>query len=406
MEIIVAGAGKVGYKLAETLSSKHNVYVVDKNPQALEAVEGVLDILPIFGDIQDPDTYKRLGRKKFDIFIAVTNSDEVNILSTLIADDVIEVKKRIIRLKNPYFAKSSIASKIGIDEAVFPYLQTAHSISTLLKYPYLDNLKEIPFSSWKLFSLKTLTNLGIPIAFEREGKLFFSNEFKEGDLIYFLGKELPVVDSKRLKVALFGGDIEVVKLIKGKVDLKIIEEDPTLCQKLSEIVQEEAIVINSKYLEDKLFTQEKLKEADIVITTSQKDEENIVKSLEAKEYGVKKCIAVNNENRYYDLMHKLSITPVRGPKTTAYYDILEKISSTEVIGEKHFCGGRGSVLVRKISTKAKLPKLPKTVGSFWLLREEKAEKLKEKMELKEGDLIVVFTLSELEEELKRWILKI
>jgi len=120
MDIIIAGAGKVGYSLAKTLSIGHNVTVIDKNGEALKRLQESLDILPIQGNIEDPLTYEKSIDKNIDLFIAVTNSDEANIISTIIANDTIKIERKFIRLENEFFAKSSIKEKIGIDKTVFP----------------------------------------------------------------------------------------------------------------------------------------------------------------------------------------------------------------------------------------------------------------------------------------------
>ena len=89
MHIIIAGAGTVGYSLAKGLSFKHSVTIVDKEIQKLEKIEENLDVFTLLGDSEDPKTYLALPTKEADLFIAVTDSDEANLLSTLIVDDAI-----------------------------------------------------------------------------------------------------------------------------------------------------------------------------------------------------------------------------------------------------------------------------------------------------------------------------
>jgi len=118
MEIIIAGAGKVGYHLAKTLSIYHNITIIDKNSEAISKIQDDLDVLAIHGNIENPQVYFNCS-KKIDYFIAVTNMDETNIISALIIDDIIEVEKKIIRLKNSFFLKSSIFEKLNIYKSVF-----------------------------------------------------------------------------------------------------------------------------------------------------------------------------------------------------------------------------------------------------------------------------------------------
>ena len=153
MDIIIAGAGRVGFKLAQILSLKHNIVIIDKNKEALSRLAESIDVMAIYGNIEDPDTYQALMDRSFDIFIAVTDNDEANILSTLIADDTIDVDKKIIRLRNPYFAKSTIAQKLGIYEAVFPFIEAARSIQQLLEFPKAHNVKKFIFTTHSLISV-------------------------------------------------------------------------------------------------------------------------------------------------------------------------------------------------------------------------------------------------------------
>ncbi len=431
MDIVIAGAGRVGYRLASTLSLKNNVYIIDKNKEALSRLTESIDILPIHGDIEDPDTYSKIKDRSFDIFIAVTDNDEANILSTLIATDKIDVATKIIRLRNPYFAKSTIAERLGISEAVFPFIATADSIELLFTYPKANNVKKIPFTDYLLVSVEALgakverfeeivSAYVAPIGVERNKELLLpTGKIQEGDLIYLFGHPEAIKESCALidtqsqqtikRVAIFGASllgIEIARKLLGRVELKVVEEDPDLCKKASETLQEKATIINSKYIEHTVYEEENLRHADMLITTSSDDEDNIIKCLEAKEHGIRRTIAINNNPEYYDLMHKLHIVPIRGPKMHAYYSILEKIASSAIISEKHYCGGRGSLFVRKIfegslliGKKIKPPRFP---ALLFLLREELIP-ITEPTTLRQGDIITIFTDTRYEEEAKRWI---
>ena len=435
MNIIIAGAGRVGFRLAQTLSIKHNVTVIDQNKEALARLQESIDILPINGNIEDPDTFKALDGS-YDIFIAVTDIDEANILSTLLADDEIDVAKKIIRLRNPYFAKSSIANKLGIDEAVFPFKLAADSIGALLDFPKANNIKDFIFTPYKLISVRIneplIESTGdidsekiVVVGIERDKKFFLpknNEKLQENDLIYLFGDEEKIKNICRKvnknepktikKVAIFGAKllgIEIAKaFLEKKVDIKIIESDPELCKRASEILQDRATIINSKYIEHEIYEEENIRLADMVIATSSEDEENIIECLEAKEYGVKKSVAVNNNIEFYNLMHKLGIIAVRGPKTSAYYAILEKIGSSNVITEKHYCGGRGTIFMRKIFADSLL--IGKAIKplrledtKLYLIREGKIRIFNEKTTLHKDDVIVVFLKTYQEEKVKKWI---
>jgi trk system potassium uptake protein TrkA len=379
MDIIIAGVGGVGFRLAKALSVAHNVIVMDRNVEALNKLQESIDVLTLGGNVEDPRTYEALLEKTYDLFIAVTDSDEINIISSLIAQERIKVRQKIVRLKNEFFARSSIAQKVGITEAVFPFELTALSVKSLLDFPKANNVKSFCGTSLKLISVRTffeneteqisineIRNERVCIAGVDRGKKFFipSNEdyLLHDDMIYLFGKpeEIKKICSKINKnmpsviknVVIFGADVlgvEIAKVLsKENIAIKIVEKDIQKCKNAAELLQNRATVISSKYGDNVFYEEEGLKNANMVIATSANDEENIVKCVEAKEHGVKKVVAINNDIKHYNLMHSLGMMVVRGPKINAYYSILELIGSSSIVREKLFCGGEAIGFIREV----------------------------------------------------------
>jgi len=438
VDIIIAGAGKVGFDLARELSRVHNVTVIDKNAEALERLHELIDIFPVVGDIENPLTYKALFDTRADIFIAVTNSDEANLLSTLIVNDAIDVEKKLIRLRNSYFSRSSIVETLGINESVFPFVLSAETIRLLLKYPEANNVKKIPGSNLKLISIQVdnpdyeeeplslFENDRVKIVGIERNKEFFvpsgSESIIHGDLLYFLG-EGKIVEglysrldlNMPLKIrdaVVFGArylGLEIARvLIEEGVNVKMVEKDLDLCKRASEVLQGDALVINSHYDETILYEEENLANADMVISTGSQDEENIIRSLQAKEAGIPKAVAINNDQKYYGLMHKLGIIVARGPTRSAYYAILEKIASKTVISERHYCGGRAIALSRKIFPNS--PLIGKNINPFSgkdaiMLLERDGLFLPNpaEMPLMKGDMVFLFIHPLLEGKARAWI---
>ena len=344
------------------------------------------------------------------------------------------MEKKIIRLKNPYFAKSSIFQKLNIDEAVFPYVSVAKSIRAVLDFPKANNVKSINFTPFKLISvqlvnpdLKNANEINnekvVLVGVERDKYFYIPDEefeLMENDLIYLFGDEEEIKTlCKKLnkkapqeinKVAIFGADllgVEIAKaLLEKEIEIKIIEKDTDLCKRASEILQDRAMIINSKYIEHTVYEEENIKDADMVISASKKDEDNIIRCLEAKEYNIRKTVAINNNIRFYNLMHSLGITTIRGVKSTAYHSILEKIGSSKLLTEKYFCGGRETVIVRRVNSnlkdrKVKPLKLKESL--IFIIRDGKIQKFDKKTLLMEKDIIVAFFRSYLEEKVKSWI---
>jgi len=438
MDIMIAGAGTVGYGLAHTLSFQHNVIVIDKDIVKLNKLDEDIDILVVQGDIENPKTYQSLNLEKVDLFIAVTDSDEANLLSTLIVEDVVEVKRKIIRLKNDGFLKSHVLEKLSIDYAVFPDITTANKVKALFTFPKANNVKmfhqtkhklvsiRVQYDAQMLYRVEELVSESVAIVgIEREKSFFVpdkSERIQKEDLVYLFGNMEAVekisakldekMPSSIKKIVIFGANTLAQKIAKAlldkKLDIKMIEKDIHHCRTASELLQDKVTIINSAYEDQRLFEEEGLKNADMIIAAGHNDEKNIVKCIEAKEYGIEKVVAVNNDKAYYNLMHKMGVVVVRGSKAGAHYAILEKISSSSIVTQRHFCGGSGILFMRKIYPNSELiGKKPKAVNIgtsiVLLLREEKLHLFSEVSQLEQGDIIVVFGAFENKEEIQQWI---
>jgi len=433
MEIIIAGAGSVGFNLAKTLSVEHNIVLIAKNKETLNRISESLDIMPLYGHVENPEVYQNLLDKHYDIFIAVTNSDEANLFTTLMADDVLEVDKKIIRLHNTYFSKSSIAERLGIDEVIFPYATTAQSVKFLLDFPKANNVKKFRFLPHKLISIyvkqSTIHSVKeinsqqqVVVGIERDKSFFVPNDeelLEEDDLIYLFGSDENICSlsqelnqkspQKISKIAIFGANtlgVEIAKVfLETKADVKIVEKDEILCREATEILKNRATIIHSRYIADTIYNEENVKYADLIISTSRSDEENIIRCLEAKEYNIPKTIAINNDTNFYDLMHKLGIVTIRGPKTMTYYGILERIFSNDTIRERHYCGARGSIFMRKVTFVSQKETIPiEEQGSrLFLVREGTIVPFNEPQLLNVGDIIILFTPTNGAQKVKNWM---
>lgn len=434
MNILIAGAGIVGFKLAKTLSKRHNVVLIDKNEEALDRIQENIDILTIVGNAEDPDSYKTIEDKSFDVFIAVTNSDEANIISSIIMSEKIDAKRKIIRLKKEFFAKSSIVGKIGITDVVFPHSLTAKSITSLIKYPKANNIKSFIGTKNKLISIKIdkdvdeqmIQNMEsnrlkiIGMIKNKRFQMYTKGDYFDiGDRIYLFGDDQEIerfyepfnnscVDCIK-NVAIFGADIlgiEIAKnLIEYGINIKIIEKDFEKCDRAAGVLKNNAMIINTKYSDFRLYDDERIKNADMIIASTANDEENIIKCIEAKNYGVQKVIAINNDSKYYNLMHSLGVSVVKGPKNYAFYSIIEKIDSSDITTAKHFCGGFGVIFSREIKESyKKIVPIKKCTDCITLIIEnDKFEILNKKITLTNPALVIVFGLTKDEYEIGRWI---
>jgi len=135
--------------------------VVDRDIRKLNKLEENVDIMVFQGDVEDPQTYQKLPLESVDLFIAVTDSDESNLLSTLIVEDAVRVGKKIIRLRNDYFSNSAVIEKLGVDFAVFPDKLTADQVGELFAFPKANNVKRFQGEQCQAFSTnRTQTCVG------------------------------------------------------------------------------------------------------------------------------------------------------------------------------------------------------------------------------------------------------
>lgn len=431
MNIIIAGAGKVGFNLARTLSIGHNVIVIDKNIEALNRIQEMLDIMPMHGNIEDCKTFESISHKQIDLFIAVTNFDNINLISAMVIDLALNVKRKFVRLQNHYFDHDMIKKRLHIDKFIFPIQLASNTVMSLLKYPKANNVKTFYYTDYKLisvlvpsdFSSQTFSSNDFKIiGIERDKKFFIPKEenilVKPNDMLYYFGLENDMrfitkdIDKNIKKCAVFGADklgITIVSdLIKFGCEVKLIEKDLELCRKADVKLNGKAEIINFKYGSHEIFDMEGLDNADIFITTTNNDEFNIIKCLEAKDSGIKKVVAINNEMEYYNLMHSLNITAVRGPKMSAYHKIMEEISSSGVVIKKHFCGGKAMVFMRKIFKNSKfigkkLKPIKLANSSLFYISNGVLQVFSEKIVLQENDLIISFCIENDSGKVQRWI---
>jgi trk system potassium uptake protein TrkA len=432
LNIIIAGAGKVGFNLAKTLCIGHNVIIIDKNKDALSRISESLDIFAFFGDIKNPLTYENFSDMDIDLFIAVTNSDDANIISSLIIDSVLKVEKKFVRLQNEFYSDEYVKEKLSIDRLIFPSKLSSKNIISLLKYPKLNNIKDFRYTNFKVISIFcNHDNIGEAledikdrvIGIEKSKKFFIDSveDIERGDLIYLLAKEDEITQMCNIfdntiideikNCVLFGINelsINIAKiLIENKKEVKIVDKDMHLCQKAEEDLEGKAHIINSKYQNEELFIDENLDKADVCISTYKDDEYNIIKCIEAKEFGIGKNIAINNDSEYYNLMHKLGIVALRGEKISAYHSIMEHINSSGVILEKFICGGKGVIFIRKIFENSVL--IEKSINKpsmknskFYIIRDDELRVFGNEV-LQKDDIILAITESELSPKIKTWI---
>jgi len=438
LNIVIAGAGKVGYFLAKELMEENRVTLIDSNEKTIQNIDETLDVLSICGDVENPHTYRNI-KEDIDLFIAVTDSDEVNLLSSLIIDNIVHVKEKIVRLKNDFFMSEKIKNKLGITDIITPSINVANTFNYLIDFPHANNIKTFDYTKALLLSIRTheefkplllstfkseLKDKIIVAGIERGDKFFIPDEMAmlmPNDLIYFFTFPSQMKDirismcnkwnKQEIKNCIVYGanqlGIEIAKVLAKKgLNIKLIDKTLEGCKQANTILKNSVEVIKSNYNLD-FILETHAQNANIFIAATTNDEFNITKCMEANQKGIEKVIGIHNNRQYASLMRKLGIEVIRGEKMNAYYTILEKISSSTIVSQRAFCGGEGMVYLRKIfpemvGKKLEISSKIYEKGSFFIQRDKKFLPYKSIETFNEDDIIICFSLLENSKSITNW----
>ena len=326
MKIIIVGAGKVGEYLFTDLNTEDNdIILIEKKQDILNEMLSKYDIMGISGSGTNYDVLEEAGVNECEVFISVTESDEVNIISCIFAKNM-GAKYTIARVRNPeYYAKYDFVKDVlGIDLVINPEFVAAREISRGLKYPsahsvetFVDGRVKLigitvgennPLKDVKINELQQRFNIKVLIGIvERHGEIFIpSGEFviREGDRVHFTGIDeyvykfynlLKVGDKKIESVFIIGGSrisyYLISNLIKENIKVKLVEVNRDIATSFSEKFPSKVKVICADGSDSDVIDEEGLKNYDACVALTGIDEENIMLGMFAEKLNVKKSIA-------------------------------------------------------------------------------------------------------------------
>ena len=348
MNIIIIGCGKVGLTLAELLAAeKHDVVLVDESSQKLSSVPEEIDALRILGNGASINTQIEAGIETADILIAVTGSDELNLLCCLIAKKAGHCHT-IARVRNPIYNKELdfIKVKLGISMIINPELTAAIEISRLLRFPSAIKIDTFAKGRVELLKFRIRSEFGLdgmPInqiaghsnsnilicAVERGDDIFIPG----GDFILRNNDLLSIMASPQNSVAFFhrigfktnqvknamivgGGKIGYYTaklLLDMNIDIRIVENDRDRCEELS-LLLPDATIICGDGTDKQLLMEEGLPQAESFVTLTGLDEENILLSLFAQANSHAKLVTKVTKIAFTEIINNLDIGSVIYPK--------------------------------------------------------------------------------------------
>ena len=349
MNALIVGCGKVGTELARTLvNDGHNVSVVDTNEKALASVSEAIDIFPVPGNGADINTLRDAGIDTADIFIAVSPSDELNLLACLVAGSVSERLKTIARVRNPLYSKETdfLKSKLGLSKIINPELAAAAEIYKLLQFPALSRIDTFAEERAAIFTMsvtagqsiegKSLQEIGsetdyniLVCAVERNGEVtipsgsFVLNDGDEISVVAYMSQMKMFLQtlglrSESAKSCLItgGGTIAYYltdMLLKSRRQVRLIEINEGRCGMLSEAFPE-AEIIHGDGTDKSFLLKQGLKYVDAFVPLTGIDEENIISATYAKNVSEAKVITKINRTDLNDVMDELHIDSAVFPK--------------------------------------------------------------------------------------------
>ena len=348
LNIIIVGIGKVGGTLVEQLSKEGNdITIIDKNPEAVQAMSGLYDVMGVVGNGASYSVQMEAGIENCDLFIAVTESDELNLLCCTVAKRVSDCSA-IARVRTPDYSKEVeyLREKLGLTMIINPDLESAKEVARILYLPATLEVNSFAHGQAEMIKFKIpegniLANLPISqlgkaishkvliCAVERDGEVYIpSGNFvlEEGDIISYVANRKVAkqflnalgFNTRQVKnTMIIGGGTSAQyladKLIHSGVSVKIIEKDRARCNELS-LLLPKAIIINGDGTDEELLKEEGIQSIESFVPLTGMDEENILLTLFARQVSDAKVVTKINHITFKDVITNLDLGSVIYPR--------------------------------------------------------------------------------------------
>ncbi len=366
MKIIILGAGQVGGTLAEHLAIEQNdVTVVDTNADKLRALQDRLDLRTVTGHASHPDTLYRAGAEDADMLIAVTNSDEINMMACQIAYTLYKTPTKISRVRSAaYLAHPEIfdSKHVPVDVLISPEQLVTKSISELIANPgalqvldFADGLVQLvaikayyggPLVGQQLQEIrKHMPKVDTRVAaiFRRDRPLIPEGTtiVEADDEVFFIAakeniravmSELRRLDKPYRRIMIAGGGnigSRLAMAIESDYQVKLIERTYSRCRELSEQLKH-TIVLHGNASDTDLLTSENIEATDVFCALTDNDEANIMIAMLAKRLGAKKVITLITNPAYIDLLQGDEIDIALSPQQITIGSLLTHVRRGDI----------------------------------------------------------------------------
>ncbi len=347
LNIIIVGCGVVGTALVEQLVlENHDITVVDTSPQKVQKITDMYDVMGVVGNGASFSIQKDAGIIDADLIIAVTDSDELNLLCCTVASRVGHCAT-IAKVRNPEYSHelNHIKDKLGLAMIVNPEYEASREIYKILCLPTALEVTSFAHGKADLVKIRiphgnildgmTLAQLGkstndvLICGVERDKQIYIPTgdfELKAGDMISFVAPAKKVSDffkhigfkTNKVKNTMIigGGDAGYYlakRLSDNGIDVCLIDKDKERCEEIATLLPK-VVVINGNGVDEDLLTEEGIQSAESFVTLTGSDEENILLTVHAKQFSNAKLVTKINKIRFKDAINNLDIGSVIYPR--------------------------------------------------------------------------------------------
>jgi len=436
MEIIIIGAGDIGYQSARRFSKeKHNIALIESNEELAEYASETLDAMVITGNGCSANKLLEAGVERADVVAALTDNDEVNILACKIAKKY-GVETTIARVRNPeYLSETHVITKkeLGVDHFLQPEKETADTIVRLIKQSNATDLIEFEGGKLKFFGIrldnssqllhKKLMDLGVELnnppltvtAIKRGQSTIVpkgNDILLPGDQIYmvcapdyldtameYLGKKKKNIED----ILIIGGGLTATFMamqLDGEINMKIIEKDEKKAMEIASKLNK-SLVINGDGSNLDLLLSENLEAMDQFIAITGDDETNIITSIVAQHMEVKRTVTLIKKSEYLPLTPALHMDAVVSKQQITVNAITRLIKGKDIAKFAELPGLDAEIVEFIVKDSSKVTKKPimklrvpegSIIGA--ILRNDELMIPKGSTQIQAGDRVVVFSLPE------------
>jgi trk system potassium uptake protein len=368
VRIIILGAGQVGRTAAYHLSREesNDVTVVDTNEDMLRDLQDRLDIRTVIGNAASPRVLEAAGIAGTDILVALTNSDEVNMLACHIAWTLYRTPKKIARVRSAdYTERDKLFGEnaLSVDVWISPEQLVTEYVARLIRYPGALQVLDFADGRVRLVGIRALSGgplVGqalrtlrehIPTADARVAAIYRAGRsiqpegttvIEDGDEVFFLAarKDIRVVMKEmrreeapvRRVVIAGGGNIgfRLASELEYKSRVKLIERDPRRARRVSELLNSTTVLLGDA-ADEKLLLEENIDGADVFAAMTNSEEANILSAMLAKRLGAHKVMALINKPSYAELIESGSIDVAISPQTVTIGSLLAHVRRGDVV---------------------------------------------------------------------------